>query len=238
MFLIDHVVALDHHVAAALNAFAGQPTVLNRLVVRLSEANWLKVTPFVLVAAWYWNCEPRAMNRRDIANGFVGIALAILLNRALQLALPFRARPIHDAVLGLDLPAGLTPEILGGWSSFPSDHAAIFAALVGLVVPLSRRLARLGLACAVLFVLLPRLYLGVHFATDLVTGFAVGALAAWIAHRRPLSGLVGPAVERLARLHPAAFYTGGLLILTQVVQMFGDVRQYGSIARSLLAGTL
>ena len=238
MFLIDHVIALDHHVAAALNALAAQPTAFNRLVVRLSEANWLKVTPFVLVAAWYWNCEPRIANRKDIANGFVGIALAILLNRALQLALPFRPRPIHDAILGLDLPAGLTPDILGGWSSFPSDHAAIFAALVGLVAPLSRRLARVGLAYAILFVLLPRLYLGVHNLTDLVAGFAVGAAAAWIAHRRPLAGFVGPAVERLARIHPAAFYTAGLLVLTQVVQMFGDVRQYGSIAKSLLAGTL
>ncbi|MCA0304228.1 MAG: phosphatase PAP2 family protein [Proteobacteria bacterium] len=238
MFLIDHIVALDHHVATALNTWAGQPTVLNRLVVRLSEANWLKVTPFVLVAAWYWNCEPRMANRKDVANGFVGIALALVLNRALQLALPFRPRPIHDALLGLDLPAGLTPEILGGWSSFPSDHAAIFAALVGLLVPLSRRLARLGLAYAILFVLLPRLYLGVHNLSDLVAGFAIGALAAWIAHARPLANHVGPAVERLARLHPAPFYTVGLLMLTQVVQMFGDVRQYGSIAKGLLAGTL
>jgi undecaprenyl-diphosphatase len=238
MVLIDTVVALDHQVATVLNTFAGQPTVLNRLVVRLSEANWLKVTPFILVAAWYWNSEPRIANRKDVANGFVGIALAVLLNRALQLSLPFRPRPIHDALLGLDLPAGLTPEILGGWSSFPSDHAAIFAALVGLVAPLSRRLARLGLVYAVLFVLLPRLYLGVHNLSDLVAGFAVGAGAAWIAHRRPLADLAGPAVERVARLHPAPFYTVGLLLLTQVVQMFGDVRQYGAIARGLLAGTL
>ncbi len=44
--------------------------------------------------------------------------------------------------------------------------------------------------------------------------------------------------ERLARRHPAPFYTVGLLALTQGVQMFGDIRHYGSIAKGLLAGTL
>ena len=237
MVLIDPVVALDQHVATTLNALAGHPTWPNRLVVVLSEANWLKVTPFVLAATWYWNCEPRIANRKDVANGFVGIALAFMLNRLLQLSLPFRPRPIHDVLLGLDLPAGLEPEILGGWSSFPSDHAAVFAALVGLVLPLSRRLGYLGLAYAVLFVLLPRLYLGVHYLSDLAVGFAVGAGASWLAHRRPLANLVGPAVERAARRHPATFYTASVLVLTQLVQMFGDIRRYGAISKGLLAGT-
>ena len=238
MFIVDQIVNLDRHIATALNALAGQSTILNRLAVSLSEANWLKVTPFVLVAAWFWNSEPKIANRKDVANGFVGIALALLLNRLLQLALPFRPRPIHDAALGLSLPAGLSLDILGGWSSFPSDHAAIFAALVGLVMPLSRRLAWAGVGYALLFVLLPRLYLGIHYVSDITVGFAIGAAGSWIAHRRPLASLVGPSVERLARIHPAAFYTVGLLLLTQVVQMFGDVRRYSSIAKGLLAGTL
>lgn len=238
MIVIDQVILLDQWVAHAFNAWSSQPWVFNRLVVHLSEANYLKVTPFVLVAAWLWNCEPRISNRRDVVNGFVGIGLAFLFNRALQLLLPFRPRPIHDVLLDLGPPAGLTLEILGGWSSFPSDHAAIFAALIGLVMPLSPRLARVGIAYAILFVLVPRLYLGVHYLSDVTAGFAIGAAASWIAHRKPLASFAGPAVERLARLHPAAFYTITVLMLTQVVQMFGDVRRYGSIAKGLVAGTL
>ena len=238
MIVIDQIVMLDQSVARALNAMSSQPWVFNRLVAQLSEANYLKVIPFVLVAAWFWNCEPRISNRRDVVNGFVGIGLAFLFNRLLQLSLPFRPRPIHDVLLDLSPPGGMTLDILGGWSSFPSDHAAIFAALIGLVMPLSPRLARVGIAYALLFVLVPRLYLGVHYLTDIMAGFAIGAVASWIAHRRPLATLVGPAVERLARLHPAAFYTVAVLMLTQVVQMFGDVRHYGSIAKGLLVGTL
>ena len=229
---------IDNHIAQWLNQLSAVAGPANRFLVLLSEANFIKVMPFVAVAAWYWNCEPRSTNRQTIVNGFTGIFLALLLGRILQLTLPFRARPIHTAGLDLQLPAAMTPDILGGWSSFPSDHAAVFAALVGMVFALSRVLGRIGLAYAIIVVLLPRVCLGLHFLSDVVAGFAVGAAASWLAQSWPANRFVGPFVERLSLRHPAAFYSFSILLLAQLVQMFGDVRRYSSIAKGLIVGTL
>lgn len=229
---------VDNQIAQWLNLLSALPGPANRLLVLLSEANFLKVVPFVLVATWCWNREPRTANRQGIINGFTGVMLALTAGRVLQLTLPHRARPIHAPGLDLQLPAGMVPDILGGWSSFPSDHAAIFAALVGMTFALSRTLGWLGLAYAIVVVLLPRAYLGFHFLSDIAGGFAIGTAVSWLAQRRLFGSVVGSSIERLSRRHPAAFYAGAILFLTQLVQMFGDVRRYSSIAKGLIVGTL
>ena len=229
---------VDNHIAQWLNLLSALPGPANRLLVLLSEANFLKVVPFVLVATWYWNREPRTANRQIIIHGFIGVMLAFMLGRVLQLTLPHRARPIHAPRLDLQLPAGMVPDIMGGWNSFPSDHAAIFAALVGLTFALSRTLGGLGLAYAIVVVLLPRAYLGYHFPSDILGGFAIGTAVSWLVQGRRFGSVVGLTLERVSQRHPAAFYVAAILFLTQLVQMFGDVRRYSSIAKGLIVGTL
>jgi undecaprenyl-diphosphatase len=72
-----------------------------------------------------------------------------------------------------------------GLSSFPSGHATtamvVYATLTYLVIRLepTRRLRRLTIAIAVVVVLLigvTRLYLGVHYPSDVIAGYLVGAV--------------------------------------------------------------
>ena len=238
MNILDTIARFDGVIAKGLNAVSAMPITFNRVVVLLSEANYLKVAPFVLVAVWFWNAEPREENRRKVSAGFIAILLAIAIGRALQLALPLRPRPIHTPDLGLMLPAGMNVDILGGWSSFPSDHAVVFGALVGLAWALSRRLGKAGLLYAIVMVLLPRIYLGVHYLSDILAGLTIGLAVSWLAQIGLVSRLLSFPVEPLARRYPAFFYTSVMFILTQVVQMFGDVRRIASIAKGVASGTL
>lgn len=237
MSLLDPILALDGQIAQMLNHFATAPTTFNRLVVAFSEANFVKMAPFVFMVAWFWNQPPLTAHRRTIINGLTGIFIAFCIGRMLQLALPYRPRPLHTAALGLGLPPGATLDILGGWSSFPSDHAAIFAALVGLTFALSRRLGWIAAVYATFVVLLPRVYIGVHFPTDVAVGVTVGATASVMALRGPSARCVGPALEQISRCRPALFHASAILFLVQLSVMFADVRTYGSILKGLLRGT-
>ena len=237
MSLLDLILAFDGQIAQALNDLATAPTAFNRLVVAFSEANFIKMAPFVFMVVWFWNQPPLTAHRRTIINGLAGIFIAFCIGRVLQLSLPHRPRPLHTAALGLGLPPGATLDILGGWSSFPSDHAAIFAALVGLTFGLSRRLGWIAAAYAAFVVLLPRVYIGVHFPTDFAAGVAVGAIASVIALRGPSARWVGPALERVSLCRPALFHASAILFLVQLSVMFADVRTYGSILKGLLRGT-
>lgn len=74
------------------------------------------------------------------------------------------------------------------WYSFPSAHAAFSAALYGFFSylawctirnPFLKILAVVSLSVLMALISFSRLYLGIHYLTDVIAGIAVGALCAW-----------------------------------------------------------
>ena len=127
---------------------------------------------FAAVAAWlaWWQRLPRLA-----AFVVVTTAGSSLLNTLVKLGVD-RARPVLD-----------DPVAHAGGLSFPSGHAqsAMVAALVLLLVflPLLRGAWRwVAVAAAVVYVLaigFARVTLGVHYVSDVLAGYALGA--AWVA---------------------------------------------------------
>jgi undecaprenyl-diphosphatase len=158
-------------------------TVLMRAVTWLGSAAVL-VPLGLLTAVWLWGASPvsAAFSRREARYGAWSVLIALsgawILNTILKLVFQ-RARP--------DLPP--LSEAVG--YSFPSGHAMVtlaFFAVSSYVVPVTFSTARggrhahpavLAAAAAVvtLVVGLSRIYLGVHFPSDVAAGFAAGA--AW-----------------------------------------------------------
>jgi membrane-associated phospholipid phosphatase len=145
------------------------------LVFVLASAWWVK---WPLIAAF--GTVGDAAGRRRLPRATVAASAAVACSAVLVAALKElfdRSRPpLADPTLD---PIGLVPAS----ASFPSGHAATaFAAAVavGLIHP---RLRRPLLALAAV-VALSRVYLGVHYLTDVVAGAALGvglgAAAAWI----------------------------------------------------------
>ncbi len=78
------------------------------------------------------------------------------------------------------------------WYSFPSAHAALSAALYGYLVFLvwtlipSRSIriaATIFLSLVVAAISFSRIYLGVHYLSDVVAGVLLGAFCAWLGYR-------------------------------------------------------
>src|SRR5206468_704440 len=103
---------------------------------------------------------------------------------------PFRLRPIHDPSLHLHLPFGARDTALRAWNSFPSDHAMVWAALTTGVAAVSPLAGGLIGIVAVFLICLPRVYLGLHYPTDILGGFAIGAIIAWAFTHTRVRGLV------------------------------------------------
>ena len=92
---------------------------------------------------------------------------------------PFRVRPMFEAALR-HRPFSVQPiSGLENWSSFPSDHAAYLCALALGLIFLSWRLAIPITVFAAGWICLPRMYLGVHYASDIVVGAAIGVVTVW-----------------------------------------------------------
>ena len=145
------------------------------VVFVLASAWWVKWPLFALIgSAGDARCKRRCPRAAIAAGAAIGAAaLAVTaLKELFDRARPSLADPTIDAV-------GLVPAS----DSFPSGHAATaFAAAVavGLVHP---RLRRPLLALATI-VAISRVYLGVHYLSDVLAGAALGAAfglaAVWV----------------------------------------------------------
>ena len=161
--------AFDLHVRAAAQAVAS-PGLTHALILvsRIGGPGVLAPLGGMLTAVFLWRRWWRGAILLPLA--MVG---ASVLNAVLKLAF-HRARP--EALYGYPLPRSY---------SFPSGHAlfafCFFAAAVALVVPRIRPVALrwlvglVGLA-AVLAIGFSRIYLGVHYPSDVIAGYTVGLL--------------------------------------------------------------
>lgn len=162
---------------ALVNALSGRSEVFDWALRFLLTVDMAKLGIPVLCATYAWLArkpgEAPALRSRRVIGSLAGVVIAIAFGRFIQDSMPPRDRP------RLTLPADLFPQsaslpTLGEWSSLPSDHAVLAAALATAAWAFDRRLGLLAGAWAALVVCFPRLYFGFHYLTDLLAGAALG----------------------------------------------------------------
>lgn len=122
--------------------------------------------------AWF-NSDQEDDRRSSVAT-LIASVIAMASARLLATFLPYRPRPVHEDALDFSLPYGRLESKLEGWSSFPSDHAVLFFALSAGLLLVSRPLGVLALLHSFIVISMPRIYLGLHYPTDLLAGAALG----------------------------------------------------------------
>jgi undecaprenyl-diphosphatase len=147
----------------------------------LASAWWVKSLVFVGAALWH-DLRRRAVVPVTALTVAVAFGLGSLASTTLKVLVD-RERP--DAGALIDLPES---------ASFPSGHATTaFAAAVALSLLVPRwRWWALPLAAVVAY---SRVYLGVHYWSDIVAGAVIGAAVAWwvvAVVRRRRSGPAAP----------------------------------------------
>jgi undecaprenyl-diphosphatase len=88
------------------------------------------------------------------------------------------------------IPYGIKTATWEGWNSFPSDHTVLFFALATGIFFASRRAGVFMFIYVSAFIFLPRLYLGIHYPTDVLSGALVGISAGWVANRPAMAGFL------------------------------------------------
>ena len=160
------VARVDAGILQFLNSLAGKSSFLDHAVNLISRLDLFKgVFVFsILWGAWFaCSHDDAAAARRDLLLTLLAAAAAAPLSRVLQIVLPFHARPLLNSGLNFSAPVAYEPGGLHHWSSFPSDHAALFFAIAMGVWFRFRKLGWLLLAWSIVVISLPRLYLGLHY---------------------------------------------------------------------------
>lgn len=220
--------ALDSTVTGFLNSFARRSGTFDSLVLLIVTSPFFKSAPLFAIYWYQWfRSDRKTGERREvILVAFLACLVALAVGRLLAIGLPARLRPIDNPALELIRPYGMDIQ-LHGWSSFPSDHAMFFVSLAVGIFALSRRLGSLALAHVVLLILIPRIYLGLHFATDILAGALIGAVIAFAFLRLPAPRSLARRGRQWSDRHAASFYTVGFIVTWQMATLFDDLRRLG-----------
>ncbi|HYM16058.1 MAG TPA: phosphatase PAP2 family protein, partial [Dehalococcoidia bacterium] len=209
------------------NRFAQRSHVFDTSVVFLQGHDLMKGGVFMALLWWVWfrKLKPGEADKREylVSALLMGI-VAVGVARGLAYVLPFRERPFTAAGFHFIEPFGTDNSQLDTWSSFPSDHAVLFFALATGIFFASRPAGIFGFLYATFGICLPRLYLGIHWPTDIIAGTAIGVALGWLGAREEVRRLISrPALAWIDR-EPAWCYAGLFLLTYQMATLFNDSR--------------
>lgn len=161
--MINTVLALGADIIVWLQQFQGWlPNAVMRAVSATGGVGYLFLAPLLL-----W-CVDRRLGLRVLLLMTLTLYVNTLLKELVTLPRPFEVDPriLSDGEYGY---------------SFPSGHAQLVVVFWGLIAHACARRAVTVLALAMIFLTgLSRMYLGVHYPSDVITGWALGALMLWL----------------------------------------------------------
>ena len=215
--------AIDKIITLFLNQFAHFSPYFDHFIYMLAENKLLKGGVVLAVFYLLWFQDKRY--RKQLIITFMASFVAEVATIILSLNLPFRARPYTDTDIVFNEPVKVDHWWNNAISSFPSDHATLFTVL-GIGVLLSnRKMGYWMIGYILVFILLPRLYLGLHYFTDLLSGAIVGIITLWISFQLKHVKKVAAFIEQFADQKPQYFYPLLFLICYQLVDLFTESRE-------------
>jgi undecaprenyl-diphosphatase len=224
-----------------LTGFAGKSQLFNHVVNAVSRLDIFKGVALMGLFWYTWAQGPaneppvlQEQRQRRLVLVMIGTVLIGALSRGLQIALNVHQRPVLSN-LGLPFPVSGTDALsLNAWNSFPSDHSMFFFALATGLWSVNRAAGTIAFLWTIVVVDLPRVYMGIHYPSDVIFGGLFGFIGMRMFLALPL--------ERFERLlgawrnaHPGLFLAVLFFASDAIGHLLADFRELAhSFTRVLL----
>lgn len=225
----------DNTIITFLNQFSQRSWLFDELILMVANNKLFKGGVLVTIMWYMWFRKDLSPNQKNVREHvlitLIISIVAIAVGKTLALMLPFRYRPIHDPLMNFKMPYGIleSAETNDGvmLSSMPSDHAVLYFALAVGLYFMSKKIGVMALIYTVLFIAAPRIYLGLHFPSDILIGAIVGIVISLIGNMTLKNSKFIKIIMEYSRVYPGVFYALFFLICYQIADLFTD--SYGLV---------
>jgi len=229
--------SFDVAIITFFNQFAQRSWTLDYITVFICYSELMKGGAVIPLFWWAWFTGDGDQRRRRqiVIMTILASFIALFIARALAITIAYRPRPAQLPELGFVAPYTVNSLRLKGWNSFPSDHASLFFTLAIGLIMISRKLGLVVLAYVIGIICLPRIYVGLHYPTDIIAGAMIGGSSILLLNRLSTvkKFIKGQMMSWLDR-NPPAFYTGMFIVTHQFTTLFQEVRHLGTFGLGLI----
>lgn len=216
---------IDLALLSALNNFSQLSHTFDQFVVFIQHNHLFKGGVLIPIIYYVWFKSNQNSNKRKYLIAMLLFTFpAELIARLMAKTLPFRFRPIHDAEVNFLLPFGMNTNFLNNQSSFPSDHAVLFFCISVGILFCSKKLGIFAFVYTLFFIALPRIYLGLHYPSDVFVGALIGIIISILAIVYFSQNKLLNLINDWSYSKPEFFYPLFFLFTCQIFEMFGSAR--------------
>jgi undecaprenyl-diphosphatase len=225
-----------------MTGFAGKSPLFDHAVNAISRLDMFKGVVLMCLFWYAWGEVPanqppgwQEQRQKRLVVILIGSLLLGALSRLLQVTLHIHQRPLLSN-LGLPFPVmGPAADSLSAWNSFPSDHEMIFFALATGLWSINRKIGAIAFAWTTVVIGLPRIYLGIHYPSDVIAGALFGFLGMKMILALPLARL-----ERLLsawrQAHQGLFFALLYFASDQTSHLMDNLRDLAHSTAKVLLG--
>jgi undecaprenyl-diphosphatase len=182
---------------------------------------------FAVIWGLWFKCTDEGKqksNREQIVATIISCFFYLYLTRCLAFVLPFRVRPIYNPDIHFIAPSEWIPIHYADWSSFPSDHAALFFSLATGILLINKSIGIIVSLYIFFIVCFPRIYLGLHYPTDILAGMLLGIGVCLALNVKKIRCYITKPVMCPMKKAPGLYYACFFLLTFEMGNLFWNVR--------------
>jgi undecaprenyl-diphosphatase len=182
---------------------------------------------------WFKAGSDNPAKRVQLIVTLISVFFVMVITLSFAGLAPFRQRPFLNPEFKFN---SLIPfnAMLTQFSSFPSDHAALFISLATGFYFVSRKTGVITMLFVFIYILFPRLYLGYHYPTDVLAGTVIGvSITVFLSRSVAVKNIISKTILPFSINYPAYFYAFLFVVTYQIADLFGGCREIISYIHNL-----